>query len=41
MCYGLLRIFASPYAKMAKNEKYRLLLTFDDISKNVKNAILT
>ena len=28
-------------AKMAKHKKYRVLLTFDDLSKNVKNAILT
>ena len=27
--------------KMAKHEKFRVLLTFDDLSKNVKNAILT
>ena len=26
---------------MAKDEKYRVLLTFDDLSKHVKNAILT
>ena len=28
-------------AKMAKHERCRVLLTFDDLSKNVKNAILT
>ena len=28
-------------AKIAKHEKYRVLLTFDGLSKNVKNAILT
>ena len=28
-------------AAMAKDEKYRVLLTFDDLSKHVKNAILT
>ena len=27
--------------KMAKHEKYRVLPTFDDLSKNVKNVILT
>ena len=26
--------------KMAKHENYRVLLTFDNLSKNVKNAIL-
>ena len=28
-------------AKKAKHEKYRVLLTFDDLLKNVKNAVLT
>ena len=28
-------------AKMVKHEKYRVLLAFDDLSKNVKNDILT
>ena len=28
-------------AKIAKHEKYRVLLKFDDLSKNFKKAILT
>ena len=28
-------------AKIAKHENYRVLLTFDDLSKNVKNTTLT
>ena len=28
-------------AKIAKHEKHGVLLTLDDLSKNVKNAILT
>ena len=28
-------------AKMTKHEKYKVLLTFDGLSKNVKNAVLT
>ena len=34
-----LRTFFS--VKMAKHYKYRVLLTFDDLMKNVKNTILT